>query len=319
MEAASSPASASAPMSVAIQNNVLPRSGLLLLVALSLFWGVNWPIMKTALSEVPPFAFRSLCVASGAVGLLLLARLGGQSLRLPRGALLPVALAALFNITLWNLLIAYGITLLPSSGRAAILAYTMPLWAVMLGAPVLGERLSRRQGLGLVAGLAGLAVLMGGDVGVLRTAPLGAALVVGAAISWAIGTVIVKRSLPAVPTSVLVGWQMAIGGLPIFLGALWLERGALAPVSLWPALSVLYNMLICFIFCYWAWFRIVAMTPLAVSGLSTMSIPLIGVLSGALLLGEPIGPQEGLSVALVVVALAAVLLPGRAAPAAPVA
>jgi len=306
-------------MSVALQANVLPRSGLLLLVALSLFWGLNWPIMKTALSEVPPLVFRSLCVASGALGLLVLARLGGQPLRLPRSALVPVALAALFNITLWNLLIAYGITLLPSSGRAAILAYTMPLWAVMLGAAVLGERLSPRQGLGLVAGLLGLAVLMGGDLGVLRTAPLGAALVIGAALSWALGTVIVKRARPAVPTSVLVGWQMAIGGLPIFLGAFWLERGALAPVSLWPGLSVLYNMLICFIFCYWAWFRIVAMAPVAVSGLSTMSIPVIGVLSGALLLGEPIGLQEVLSMALVVVALAAVLLPGRAARAAPAA
>lgn len=306
-------------MSVALQHTVLPRSGLLLLVALSLLWGFNWPIMKTALSEVPPFAFRSLCVASGAVGLLLLARLGGHSLRLPRGALGPLVLAAFFNITLWNLLIAYGIILLPSSGRAAILAYTMPLWAVMLSAPVLGERLSRRQGLGLAVGLLGLAVLMGGDLGVLSTAPLGAALILAAAFSWALGTVIVKRSLHAVPTAVLAGWQMAIGGLPVFLGALWLEDAALTPVSLWPALSVLYNMLVCFIFCYWAWFRIVAMVPLAVSGLSTLSIPVIGVLGGALLLGEPIGAQEVLSVALVAVALATVLLPGRAAPAAPVA
>lgn len=118
------------------------------------------------------------------------------------------------------------------------------------------------------------------------------------------------------------------GGLPIVLGArwlgpLWLERGAFAaPVSLWPAPGVVYNMPVCFVFCRWAWFRTVAMAPLAARGLGTMSIPVIGVVNGGLLLGQPSGAPEvrsGLVVVVVVVVLAAVAMPGRAARASPAA
>ncbi len=84
-------------------------------------------------------------------------------------------------------------------------------------------------------------------------------------------------------------------------------------MSLWPALSVGYNMLLCLVFCCLAWFRIVAMAPVAVRGLVTMSIPDIGVVSGGLLPGAPSGAQEVLSGLLVVVALVVVLMPGRAA------
>ena len=81
------------------------------------------------------------------------------------------------------------------------------------------------------------------------------------------------------------------------------------PVSLGPILATTYNMFICFIFCYWAWFRIVGMVPVAVSGLSILMVPVIGVFSGALLLGERIGGQELAALALVVAALATVLMP----------
>lgn len=100
-----------------------------------------------------------------------------------------------------------------------------------------------------------------------------------------------------------------------------MERGAFAPVSLWPAPGVVYNMPVCFVFCCWAWFRTVAMAPLAARGLGTMSIPVIGVVSGELLLGQPSGAPEVRSglVVVVVVALAAVVMPGRAARASPAA
>ncbi len=78
-------------------------------------------------------------------------------------------------------------------------------------------------------------------------------------------------------------------------------------------------MLVCFVFCCLAWFRIVVLAPVAARGLGTMSIPVIGDVSGGLLLGEPSGAQEVLSGLLVVVALVAVLMPGRAARASPAA
>jgi drug/metabolite transporter (DMT)-like permease len=297
-------------MSVAARSQALPRTALLLLMALTLFWGINWPIMKIAVSEIPPLIFRSFCLGSGAIGLFALALLGGNSLRVPRRQVGPLVLASFFNMTVWNIFIAYGISMVPAA-RGAILAYTMPLWAVVLGAMVLGERLTGRRLFGLAAGLAGMAVLMGGDLAALIEAPLGTMLIVGAAMSWGAGTVIVKRADFTIPVTTLAGWQLVIGGSPIFLATLLTDWSGIGPVGVGPMLATAYNMFICFIFCYWAWFRIVGMVPVAVAGLGTLMVPVIGVFSSALFLDETIGGQELASLSLVVIALAAVLVPTR--------
>ena len=141
----------------------LPRQGLLLLAALSLFWGANWPVMKMVLSEVPPLYFRSCCLLLGGVGMLALARLSGIPLRVPSGQWTRVLWLAAFNISGWNALVIIGVSLLPS-GRAALLGYTMPLWSMLLSVVFLGDRLNGRTVIGLLLGLAGIVVLMGGSV-----------------------------------------------------------------------------------------------------------------------------------------------------------
>ena len=297
-------------MNVAAPSQTVPRTALLLLAALTLFWGFNWPIMKTAVSEIPPLIFRSFCLGSGAIGLFALALLGGKSLRVPRRQVVPLVLASFFNMTVWNIFIAYGISMVPAA-RSAILAYTMPLWAILFGAMVLGERLTVRRLFGLAAGLAGMAVLMAGDLSALVEAPLGTMLILGAAMSWGAGTVIVKRAAFTIPVTTLAGWQLVIGGAPIFLATLMLDWGSIGPVGVAPMLATAYNMFICFIFCYWAWFRIVGMVPVAVAGLGTLMVPVIGVFSSAWLLDEAIGMPELASLALVTVALGSVLLPTR--------
>ena len=77
----------------------LPRQGLLLLAALSLFWGANWPVMKMVLSEVPPLYFRSCCLLLGGVGMLALARLIGIPIKVPSGQWHRVLWLAAFNIS----------------------------------------------------------------------------------------------------------------------------------------------------------------------------------------------------------------------------
>ncbi len=69
----------------------LPRLGLVLLALLSLGWGLNWPIMKIALSEIPPLTFRTICTFGGAAGLFALCRLTGIRLAVPRGRQAPAA------------------------------------------------------------------------------------------------------------------------------------------------------------------------------------------------------------------------------------
>lgn len=285
----------------------LPRQGLILLAALSLFWGANWPVMKMVLSEVPPLYFRSCCLLLGGVGMLALARLSGVPIKVPSGQWNRVLWLAVFNISGWNALVIIGVSLLPS-GRAALLGYTMPLWSMLLSVVFLGDRLSGRTVLGLLLGLAGIVVLMGGSVEGMLQAPLGVLCMILGAWSWAIGVVLFKRIPVAMPTSALTGWMMLAGSLPLLALAIPLETSRLVVPGTGPILGMLYNILVAFMFCYWAWNRIVQMVPVAVSSVSSLSTPLIGVLGGVLFLGEPLGWQEIVASLLILGAVGSVSL-----------
>ncbi len=279
-----------------------------LLVLLTLGWGLNWPMMKMTLAEMPVWTFRGLCVASGATGLFMLARLGGQTIRVPAGQWGRLIVIALCNVTLWNVLIGYGLQMLPA-GRSAILAYSMPLWAVVLSALILHERLTPRRLLGLALGMAGMAVLLGGELSIMQVAPLGAVLVLGGAIAWALGTVLMRRFPVMLGTTALTAWQLLVGGLPLMLGAPIIDWGHWHPISARATVGLVYNMTFVFIFCYWAWFKIATAAPAGVSSLSTLMIPVVGVFSGIWLLGESPRWQEYVALVLVIASLATVLIP----------
>ncbi len=289
-------------------NTAVARQAWLLLAGLALFWGVNWPIIKIGAAEVPVFTFRAIASLVGGAGLFLLARASGISLRIPRAEWRGLVIAALFNITAFNILMLYGVSMM-QSGRAAILAYTMPLWATLLSALLLGERIRAMQGLGLGCGLAGMAVLLVGDARALGAAPLGALVMIAGAVSWAAGTVAQKHYRFTSPTTAVVAWQQVVGGVPNPNGALLLEVCDHQPVSLPAALAVAYNATVTAIFCYWAWFRVVAMVPVVVSTVGTLMVPIVGVLSGALVLGEQPGVDALIALTLVLAAILAVLLP----------
>ncbi len=285
-----------------------PLAGYLLVAALTLFWGLNWPSMKVALQEVPVWPFRALCCGFAGIGMLLVARIGGHRLIPGRGELLPLAVCSAGNVTAWHLFTAYGLLEI-GAGRASIIAFTMPLWLALLTILVLREPPSGRQLLALVLGLAGLAALTLPDLARLRAAPLGVLYILGAAIAWAIGTIVLKRTRWSMPTVSLTAWQLLAGGAPIILGTLLFH-----PPFDWTSLSprglaaVAFTLLLPMLICQWVWFKIVEIFPPSVAGLSTLAIPVVGVLSGALLLGEPVGLAEMAALALVLPALALVLL-----------
>src|SRR3979411_2125138 len=140
---------------------------------------------------------------------------------------------AFFKITVWNLLAAFGLLSIPS-GRAAILAYMMPAWAIPLSIWLLHERITGRKLAGLVLGMAGLVILLGDGVMVLGRAPLGSLLVLGASLSWALGTVLQKRFPMTMPAGSYTAWIMLLGGVPIFIGALLFDDfSALGGIGFW--------------------------------------------------------------------------------------
>ena len=299
-------------------SQVFPPQLVWLLIALTLGWGLNWPIMKIAVTEMEPMRFRTLCLLSGAAGLFTIARWSGLPIRIPEGQWSRLVAAALFNMTAWNVCAIYGVRLM-ASGRAAILGYTMPVWGAMLSTWLLKQPFTKRQALGTACGLAGMLLLLGNEVRAVGHSPLGAALMVGAAVSWATGTVIMKRWPVRLPTSSFTAWQMLIGVVPILVVGIAFERGTYNPFALsaWPMLATLYNLFVSFNFCYWAWTKIARVAPVGVSSLAVMMTPVVGVFSGTLLLGETPYWQDYVALILVVASLATVLLPPSTAPTAP--
>jgi len=285
----------------------LPRKGILLLITLSLFWGLAWPAIKISVSEIPPWTFRSYCIVLSGIGILMLAKANGFKLKMPLHELKPLCFVALFSITGWHLFSAHGVLRMNAS-RAVIIAFTMPLWANILSALLLKERITSRRILALGIGLGGLALLIWPQLEAVGAAPLGAVFMLGAAVSWATGTVLIKRTGWNAPTTVLTGWQLLLGGIPVVIGALIFEPfGVSVNVSARAVFALTYIILFPMIYCHWAYFSLVRIFPASIAAISTLAIPVVGVFSSTLILNEPIGISEIAALILIVAALSIAL------------
>ena len=144
----------------------------------------------------------------------------------------------------------------------------------------------------LLLGLTGLGILIYPDFGRLEAAPLGVLFMLGAGVSWAAGTVMLKRFTWSVPVIVLTGWQLSLGSLPVVAGALLFEP-AIDPgaLSLQVVLAMVYVVVFPMWFCHWAWYSVVDIFPASIAAIGTLCIPVIGVISSILVLDEAPGPD----------------------------
>ena len=259
-------------------------------------------MMKLALQEVQPWAFRTLCLMIGGVALLALTRASGGTVRVPGGRLPPLALVALFNITAWHLFSAYAL-LNTGSGRAAIIGYTMPLWASLLSVWVLGARLDRAPGRGAAArhGRAGAADRPGFRRGrrgaarrpadARRRAQLGDRH--GAGQEVRLGRPAGHRAHRLAAADRRRCRSCSAGGCS--------SRCPISrALSLPAALGLAYAVFVATIFCQTAYFKLLSLLPAHVAAISVLPVPVVGVVSSALLLGEPVGLAEIAALTLVV-------------------
>jgi drug/metabolite transporter (DMT)-like permease len=284
------------------------------LVLLTLVWGLNWPVMKAAVSGLPgapsaypPLAFRalSMLLSLPVLGLALLVL--KVPLSVPRRHWKELALLTLLNMAVWHVVVIIAVQQL-SSGRSAILGYTMPVFAALWGRWVWGDRLAWLQLLGVLAAATGVLLLLSGEFGKLAGAPWAALAVVGAAAVWALGTHLLRRSSIELPLLTIVFWMTACTAVLMTLLSLTFERAAWrAPEPhVWGAIA--YNAIGAFGFAHAAWFYLARTMPPVASSISVMLIPVLGVFSGAVLLGEALHWQDWSAVALMVAAIGLVLI-----------
>jgi drug/metabolite transporter (DMT)-like permease len=284
-----------------------------LLVAMSVLWGVNWPMMKPAVLELGPWMFRAICLLIAVAGMLLLVRATGERMRPPPRALVgPLLLISFINVTLWHVLTGFGLAYM-AAGRAGIIAYLMPVISTVLAAPMLGEKLTGRKVIALCLGAGGLAILMLPEVGRIGGDLRGPLLMLGAACSWALGTMLVKGRRWGYSPAQLTTWQLLIGTPPLIVCALLLAPlPDLGRISFMGWTGLIYSATVAMVWCHYTWYRILDRLPASIASISTLAIPAVGVISSAVLLDEPLGLTEFAALALVLSAIAIVIRPRAA-------
>ncbi|HYD95056.1 MAG TPA: DMT family transporter [Noviherbaspirillum sp.] len=290
----------------------LSRKDWILLILLTLCWGINWPIMKFGVRDFPPLSFRTLSMIGGLPTLWLAARVQDAPLTIPKGKVLEVIRLAIPNMLFWHVFMILGVKML-SSGRAAILGYTMPVWAVLCALLFFGERPTRAAWIGIACALAGALLLLSSEFSALAGNPLGTVFALIAAAGWGYGTVVMKRSTLAMPTISLTFWMLALTTFTMVVASFLFERAAWHLPDPGTAWAIAYNAVIIFGFAHVVWFQLARTLPPIASSLSVMMIPVLGVFSGAWLLGETPHWQDYAAMALILAAMSTVLLKPRVA------
>lgn len=283
---------------------------LALLGALTLVWGTNWPLFRIALDELPVLTFRTLVLSSGAIMLTTILLVRRESFAVPKGKWPALILASAMNIGIWNIATSLAVLYIPS-GHASVLAYTMPLWVALLGFVVFGQTLTGRLLAAIVIGAGAVAALMIPNFKSYASAPLGLFWGLLAGFCWAVGTFVVKRTTWSGMGLSLTFWQVLITLPPIALGALvfdglpthWPSAKALAATIYTGAIPMALGTA--------TWFTLVKLLPAQVAALSSIAIPIVAIVSGILLLNEPLSTLQAVAIGSTVIALWLALVPGQ--------
>jgi drug/metabolite transporter (DMT)-like permease len=279
----------------------------LMLLLLCFIWGITWPIMRIALYEIPPLSMRTMTAALGALTLYLACRFQGRSLRLPDAkSWVHVTIASLLNIVVFTVFGSFA-QLTAATSRVTILAYTMPIWAVLLAWLCLGDRPNRRQAFALALCAAGLAILIY-PLAETKIAPgIWLALLTG--VCWAGGTVYLKwAQIKADPMGV-ASWQVTIAFVVtaafmlIFEGRLHVAGAGAVALLCTASTGFLANGV-----AYGLWFAIIRRLPAATASLGVLGSPVIGVVASILILGEHPSAADLVGFALIFAASTCVLL-----------
>jgi drug/metabolite transporter (DMT)-like permease len=288
----------------------LTRRQLWTLITLTLVWGLNWPIMKFGVTGFPPLTFRSLSMLIGLPVLGLALVLMKIPFRIPRSHWRELFTLAVFNMFVWHVLVILALPML-SSGRAAILGYTMPIFSAIWGVIWFNAPLRARQWSGVAAAGVGVLLLLWNELSHLSGQPVGVLMVLVAASTWAYGTQRLRHTPMPVPTLTIAFWMTCMTTVLLTVLACVFEQDRWQMPAESTQWAILYNALGVFAFAQAAWLTLARGLPPVASTLSVMFIPVLGVFTGAWLLNEVLHWQDWTAVVLMVVAIASVLWPAR--------
>jgi drug/metabolite transporter (DMT)-like permease len=285
-------------------------SAKLTIVLLALAWGLSWTATGYAVHRVSPWTVRCLSTGLAVVTLFAAARLGGQRMYVPPRERVHVIVAGLFNVAAFQILSSFS-TLLGGASRAAIVTYSMPIWAGLLSAWLLHERLTPVLRLALLLCVAGLCILVWPLLA--HGVPLSVLLALGCAFCWAFATVYLRWVRATVPPLATAAWQLVVGFVLITLATFWFDGvPRVSQIQADALFAIVFLGVIGTGLPHFLWWSIAAAVPPTTAAIGSLLVPVVGVIASVLLLGERLTPGDDIGFLLIFLSAACVLLrPGR--------
>ena len=285
-----------------------------LLVGVWLSWGLGYPLMAWTLQAVDLFSSRLIVMPLSGLGLLAVGVAFGRAPLLPqRTSWRWIALTAFFNMSLFQIFLISGVALLGPS-RTPIIIYTMPAWSALFGALFLNERITARVGLALLFGLTAVGIIIVQEIEKVSAAPLGTILTLCGAIAFGIGTVLMRAISWHDDLSIIAGWQILIGTIPV-IAVWWSFRDSwyFRPEETIGLAAMVASIIFCNVLAYFCWFRVIRALPASSAGLTTLVVPCVGFASSVILIGGTVSLSDLLALLLVLLSVSLVIIERAAA------
>ena len=259
-------------MELMVSRKTLP---LVLLIILIMVWASVWSLFRIAIEAIPPFSFRVIIGIPAFVLLLFLGFKKVKTINIPKAEWKPLILISFFNVTLWQVLMLYGIGML-GGGRAAVLTYTMPVWATIFAAIFGYEKINISIIISLIFGMLGI-FFLSVEINVFENI-VGFLITLFAGLSWAVGTMIVKYGGIKSDGLIVAGWQQIIGIIPIIPFALYFDLNDFGTLGYVHLCIILYGIFLSSAYTYWAYFTILQKFSVNITSISVMAVPILAIL-----------------------------------------
>ena len=259
-----------------------------------------WSLFKFAVEEIPPFSFRVIIGLPACFLLFVLAFKKCKKINVPKIYWKSLFLISFFNVTLWQVLMLYGIGML-GGGRAAVLTYTMPVWATIFAAFFGYEKLNISIIIALILGMFGIFSLSI-EINIFENF-LGFLITLAAGLSWGIGTMIVKYGGIKSDGLIVAGWQQLIGILPIVPFALYFDSNNFGTINSNHVLVILFGIFFSSGYTYWAYFTVLQKFSVNVTSISVMAVPILAILIDFIVIDIQLSLYDLIALALIVTSI----------------